>query len=101
MVERFLLPNRVARTKPLVDSSGRKGFHSPKDLVERINSPTFHVCQWREYQVNVVGHHHCDIEVVPFSMTVRATVEHDRSCPVGQRAALLSNKRDEMRDVIF
>jgi hypothetical protein len=70
------------------------------DLDQRNDRLPPVVDQWRQYHMNVVGHHHRNFKAIARAVIVDAAPQHNIAGPVWQNAAKLSAKRDEVRRVI-
>ena len=46
--------------------------------------------------MHVIGHYYCHTKVVFFLMSVKATIQHDRSGPIRKHLTAIRYERDEM-----
>ena len=100
MIERFFLPNGFMCAQPLIHDVRGCAFDDFHDFGQWEHALTSFVDQRRENQMDVIWHDHDHPKVVPLLVIVPAAIEDDLPRPVGQNAAILRDKRDEMRLIV-
>jgi hypothetical protein len=94
------LPDGAMILNAAIDRTRRRPFDCLHDLDQRNDRLPLVVSRWRQYQMNVVGHHHRRFKAIPRAVIVDTTSQHNIAGPVWQDAAELGAKRDEVRRMI-
>src|SRR5258706_13809218 len=100
MIERFLLPDDFMCAQLAIDGMRRRSLDGLHDLGKGKDSSAHFICEWRENQVDVIGHDHNDAQVVSLAVIMPAAIEHDLPRPICQGSPILRYECDEVRLVV-
>jgi|SRR5271169_2569947 len=97
MIKRLLLPNRPVPSHLLINPPSGGALNTAHDVDERkYLTPTL-IDQWSQNHVNMIGHHHRDVQLVLPAMIMAAAGKYNIASPIRQYTTELRHKRDEMR----
>jgi hypothetical protein len=97
-IEVFLVPDCSRAAEALIDAMGGWSFHGLQDFRESV-SPIV-VAQWREYHVDVIGHHNQPVHLHASAVPVQTRIHDETPHAFRQNPSSVSRKCHEKRLVV-